>query len=138
MKRKSPHRGLELRLEVLRHRIRTLTEKMSRAEGIQKIENLADIGRLERRYGELEQRLDELNREDPGFRHEIKNEFVKLSSDLSGSLGDFIMRTDSRQYRDRLMSRKLEITAGESNGSNTKLVCGRRLGVSKERCLACR
>ena len=45
MKRKSPHRGLELRLEVLRHRIRTLTEKMSRTEGIQKIENLAGIGR---------------------------------------------------------------------------------------------
>ena len=85
MKRKSPHRGLELRLEVLRHRIRTLTEKMSRTEGIQKIENLAGIGWLERRYGELEQRLDELNREGPGFRHEIKNEFVKLSSDLSGS-----------------------------------------------------
>ncbi len=96
MKRKSPHRGLELRLEVLRHRIRTLTEKMSRAEGIQKIENLAGIGWLERRYGELERRLDELNREGPGFRHEIKNEFVKLSSDLSSSLGDFIMRTDSR------------------------------------------
>ncbi len=38
-----PHRGLELRLEVLRNRIRTLKGKMDRAEGVQKIEALGVI-----------------------------------------------------------------------------------------------
>ncbi|MGO9547529.1 MAG: hypothetical protein ACLPPF_22395 [Rhodomicrobium sp.] len=88
------HQGLELRLEVLKDRMRTLAEKMSRAEGVQKIDNLGDLDRLERRY-------DELNREGPGFRHELKNELEKLSADLSGTLDDFIMWTDSGYRPDK-------------------------------------
>ena len=90
------HQGLELRLEVLRHRMRTLAEKMSRAEGVQKIENLGDLDRLERRYDELRRRLNELNREGPGFRHGVTYELEKFFSDVVGSFGDFIMWTDFR------------------------------------------
>ncbi|MGO9485427.1 MAG: hypothetical protein ACLPX9_12705 [Rhodomicrobium sp.] len=99
MKRESLHRGLELRLEVLRQRIRTLTDEMSRAEGIQKIEVLGDIVRLERRYDELKSSLDELNREGPGFRHGVTYELEKFLSDVAGAFGDFIMWTDSRYLR---------------------------------------
>ncbi len=95
------HQGLELRLEVLKDRMRTLAEKMSRAEGVQKIDNLGDLDRLERRYDELKSRLDALNREGPGFRHELKNELEKLSADLSGTLDDFIMWTDSGYRPDK-------------------------------------
>jgi chaperonin cofactor prefoldin len=90
------HQGLALRLEVLANRIRTLKDKMSRAEGLQKIEGLAGIERLERRYDELKNHLDELNREGPGFRHGMKRKLERLSADLFGALDDFIMRTDSR------------------------------------------
>ncbi len=99
MKRQSLHRGMELRLEVLRYRIQMLADKTSRAEGIQRIEYLGDIARLERRYGRLKSGLDELNRVPPGFWHGMKNEFEKLSSDLLSTFGDFIMRIDAGYSR---------------------------------------
>ena len=55
------HQGLELRLKVLGDRICSLKDRMSRAEGLQKIEALGLISRLEGRYNELKDRLDELN-----------------------------------------------------------------------------
>ncbi len=96
-----PHRGLELRLEVLRNRIRTLKGKMDRAEGIQKIEALGVIARLEGRYKELKDHLEELNREGPGFRHGMKNQLEKLAFDLSGALEDFITWADSGYQPDK-------------------------------------
>jgi len=95
------HRGLELRLKVLGDRIRTLKDKMSRTEGLQKIEALGVIGRLEGRYKELKDRLDELNREGPGFRHGMKNQLEKMSFDLSGALEDFITWADSGYHPDK-------------------------------------
>jgi hypothetical protein len=89
------HRGLELRLKALAARIRTLKEKMERAEALQRIEDLGEIDQLERRYKLLQGRLDELNREGKGFRHGVKNELEKLSYDLSGAVEDFIIRIDS-------------------------------------------
>ena len=96
-----PHRGLELRLEVLGTRIRTLKDKMSHAEGLQKIEALGVLERLESRYKELEDSLGELNREGPGFRHGMKNELEKLAFDLSGALEDFITWADSGYHPDK-------------------------------------
>jgi len=95
------HRGLELRLQVLGDHISTLKDKMSRAEGLQKIEALGDIGRLEERYKELKDRLDELNREGPSFRHGMRNELEKLSFDLSGALEDFITWADCGYHPDK-------------------------------------
>jgi archaellum component FlaC len=95
------HQGLELRVEVLADRIARLKDKMNRAEGIQKIENLGDLERLEGRYKDLKDRLDALNREGPGFRHQVKNELEKLSADLSGTLDDFIMWMDSGYHPDK-------------------------------------
>ena len=101
MEQTGPHQGLELRLKVLGDRIRTLKDKMSRAEGLQKIEAAGAINRLEERYKELKDRLDELNREGPGFRHGMKNELEKLSFDLSGALEDFITWADSGYHPDK-------------------------------------
>ena len=95
MKRESLHRGLELRLEVLRQRIGTLTDEMGRAEGIQKIEILGDIVRLERRYNELKSSLDDSIARAPLW-HGVIYELEKLFSDVVGSFGDFIMWTDFR------------------------------------------
>ena len=95
------HQGLELRLKVLGDRIRSLKDKMSHAEGLRKIEALAVIERLEGRYKELNDRLDELNREGRGFRHGMKNELEKLSFDLSGALEDFITWADSGYHPDK-------------------------------------
>jgi predicted nucleic acid-binding Zn-ribbon protein len=94
----NPYHGLELRLKLLENRIRTFKERTSRAEGLQKIEALGAISRLEGRYKQLKDRLDELSREGPGFRHRIRNQLEKLAFDLSGALESFITRADSR-YR---------------------------------------
>ena len=51
---------------------------------------------LERRKKDPERLLQELDREDRGFRHEIKYELAKLSYDLSGAFEDFILSVDSR------------------------------------------
>ena len=101
MEQTGPHRGLELRLNVLEDRIRMLKDKMNRAEGVQKIEATGAINRLEERYKELKDHLDELNREGPGFRHGMKNELEKLSFDLSGALEDFITWADSGYHPDK-------------------------------------
>ena len=66
------HQRLELRLKVLGDRIRTLKDKMSHTEGLQKIEALGLIERLESRYKELEDRLGRAEPGGPRFpaRHE--------------------------------------------------------------------
>ena len=74
----NPHHGLELRLKILENRIRTFKERTSQAEGLQRIEALGAISRLEERYKQLKDRLDELSREDPGFRRRIRNQLEKL------------------------------------------------------------
>ena len=98
MQERSLHRELELRLDTLVARIRTLKQNMGRMESLKQIEELGKIEQLERRKKDLERLLQELDREAPGFRHEMKHEFAKLSYDLSGAFEDFIMSIDSR-YR---------------------------------------
>jgi hypothetical protein len=95
---KDLHRGLELRLGTLAARIRTLKANAARREGPTGMEELRKIDLLESRKRDLERLLQELDREDPGFRHAIKYEVAKLSYDLSGAFEDFVMSTDSR-YR---------------------------------------
>jgi hypothetical protein len=94
----NPHHGLELRLKLLENRIRTFKERTAQAEGLQKIEALGTISRLEGRHKQLKDRLDVLSQEGPGFRHSIRNQLEKLAYDLSGALESFISRADSR-YR---------------------------------------
>ncbi|MGO9546815.1 MAG: hypothetical protein ACLPPF_18710 [Rhodomicrobium sp.] len=89
------HRGLELRLETLCARIRTLRGKVERTEGVEKIEGYAEIAQLERRYNLLEERLLKLNRERKGFGHGLRNEIEKLSYDLSSAVEDLMMQIDS-------------------------------------------
>ncbi|MGO9172061.1 MAG: hypothetical protein ACLP7P_08865 [Rhodomicrobium sp.] len=91
----SLHEGLELRLETLAARIRMLREKMERTEGLKKIEEFGELDQLERRQKELEGRMQELDREGPSFRRDMKNELEKLSYDLSAAVEDFNMRIDS-------------------------------------------
>ena len=98
MQERTLHRGLELRLDTLTARIRTLKQNIGRMEGIKQVEELGKIEQLERRKEDLERLLQELDREAPGFRHEMKYELAKLSYDLSGAFEDFIMSIDSR-YR---------------------------------------
>ena len=98
MQGKGSHRGLELRLKTLEARIRTLKSNMAQMGGPKKLEQLQKVEQLERRKEELGRLLQELNREAPGFRHEIKCELAKLSYDFSGVFEDFIMSIDSR-YR---------------------------------------
>jgi hypothetical protein len=101
MQRPASHPGLELRLEALGARIRTLRENADKAEGIAKIEAHREIAQLEHRHQDLENRLSELKREDPGFRHEMKKKLEKLAFDLSGSVEEFILRTDSRFHPEK-------------------------------------
>jgi hypothetical protein len=93
---KGLHKGLELRLGTLAARIRTLKANAARMEGLRKVEETRKVDLLERRKNELEHLLEELDREAPGVRHEIKYELAKLSYDLSGAFEDFIMSVDSR------------------------------------------
>jgi len=67
---------------------------------VRRLEEHRKVDLLERRKKDLERLLQELDREDRGFRHEIKYELAKLSCDLSGAFEDFIMSVDSR-YKPR-------------------------------------
>jgi hypothetical protein len=96
MQGKGVHTGLELRLGTLAARIRTLKANAARMDGLGKFEECRKVDLLERRQKDLERLLQEFDREDRGFRHEIKYELAKLSYDLSGAFEDFIMSIDSR------------------------------------------
>jgi hypothetical protein len=96
MNKKGLHRGLELRLETLAARIRTLKSNIARMEGSRKSGECRKLDLLETRKKELERLLRELDREDGGLRHGIRYEVAKLSYDLSGAFEDFIMSVDSR------------------------------------------
>jgi predicted nucleic acid-binding Zn-ribbon protein len=89
------HPTLELRLEALAQRIRSLREKMKRAQGSEQIEDLADIQQLERRYEILAQRLQALDNKGPGVRQDAEAELERLTDDLSAVIEDFGMRIDS-------------------------------------------
>ena len=91
MEQASLDQGLEMRLEHLASRIESLK---AQAEGFEKIDEIGRLDQLEHRYKDLENRMQELNREGPGFRHEMKNELEKLSYDLSGAIDEFIMWVD--------------------------------------------
>ena len=55
------------------------------AEGFEKMDEIGRLDQLEHRYKDLENRMQELNREGPGFRHEMKNE-----------LGETVLRSIGR------------------------------------------
>ncbi len=87
--------GLEMRLEHLGSRIEELKAKIETAQGFEKMDEIGRLDQLEHRYKDLEDRLRQLHRESPGIRHDMKNEFEKLSYDLSGGIDEFIMWVDS-------------------------------------------
>src|SRR5271165_5293082 len=91
MEQASLDQGLSMRLEHLASRIESLKAQIAKAEGFEKIDEIGRLDQLEHRYKDLENRMRELNREGPGFRHEMKNELEKLSYDLSGAIDEFIM-----------------------------------------------
>jgi predicted nuclease with TOPRIM domain len=95
MEQTSVHKGLEMRLEHLGYRIEGLKAKIETAQGFEKMDAIGRLDQLEHRYKDLEDRLRQLNREAPGIRHDMKNEFEKLSYDLSGTIDEFIMWVDS-------------------------------------------
>ncbi|MGA7327933.1 MAG: hypothetical protein WBX25_26465 [Rhodomicrobium sp.] len=95
MHEQSLHRGLELRLETLSDRIRTLKQKTARLEGIQKLQSEARVAELEQRRNELEARMQELNSQGKGFQQSLKDEIDMLTYDLGSNLDDYVMRLDS-------------------------------------------
>ena len=80
MEQASLDQGLEMRLEHLASRIESLKAQIAKAEGSEKIDEIGRLDQLEHRYKDLEDRMRQLNREGPGFRHEMKNELEKLIS----------------------------------------------------------
>ena len=105
MEQASLDQGLEMRLEHLASRIESLKAQIAKAEGFEKIDEIGRLDQLEHRYKDLEDRMRQLNREGPGFRHEMKNELEKLSYDLSGAIDEFIMWVDSGCHPDKRPSR---------------------------------
>ena len=105
MEQASLDQGLEMRLEHLASRIESLKAQIATAEGFEKIDEIGRLDQLEHRYKDLENRMRELNREGPGFRHEMKNELEKLSYDLSGAIDEFIMWVDFGYHPDKRPSR---------------------------------
>jgi len=95
MEQKSLHQGLEMRLDHLHFRIEALKAKIKIAQGVEKMDEIGRLDQLEHRYEDLGERLRQLSRESPGFRHNMKNEFEKLSYDLSGAFDEFILWVDS-------------------------------------------
>ncbi len=95
MEQKRLDHGLKVGLDHLRFRIEALKAKIKIAQGIEKMDEIGRLDQLEHRYKELEDRMRQLSHESPGFRRNMKNEFEKLSFDLSGAFDEFIMWVDS-------------------------------------------
>jgi predicted nucleic acid-binding Zn-ribbon protein len=100
MKEHGLHRELEVRLEALAQRIAALRRRMSRAKGVEKIEQFGEIEELERRQKKLAERLRALDREGPGFRQDVKADLERMADDLSGTVEEFMLWADSH-YRGR-------------------------------------
>ena len=89
------HRDLELRLEALAARIASLRKSMKAARGTERMEDFGEIVELERRHQALAAQLQQLNREGPGFRPDVKAEVERLTDDLTAIVDDFVNRTDA-------------------------------------------
>ncbi len=89
------HPALEMKLTALATRIASLRQKMSHAKVLEKIEELGEIGELERRHKVLADQLPGLNREGAGFRQDMKAELEKVADDLTGTVEDFVSWIDS-------------------------------------------
>jgi len=94
MERSSLHPGLEQRLTALAKRIEQLKQKISTAEASEKIRALGEVEQLDRRYEGLEEQLQQLNSEGPGFRQNLKAEIEKRIDDIAGTIADFVLRLD--------------------------------------------
>ena len=104
MEQASLDQGLSMRLEHLASRIESLKAQIATAEGFEKIDEIGRLDQLEHRYKDLENRMRELNREGPGFRHEMKNDLrncptICRARSMSSSCGSIpaITRTSARQ-----------------------------------------
>ncbi len=95
----SSHRGLELRLGALAERIALLRHRMTQAQGVERIEKFGDIAELVRRHANLTERLHALDLEGPGLWPNVRAELEKIANDLSGTIEDFMMRTDAEYGR---------------------------------------
>lgn len=89
------HPELEARLAALAIDIATLRRKASHAKGLERIEGLAEVDQLEHRYTRLEEQLRNLNSQGRGFQPRMKAQFKELANDLSGTIENLMMRTDS-------------------------------------------
>ena len=89
------HRDLEFRLAALAARIASLRKSMKAARGAGKMENFGELAEFERRYQALASRLQQLNREGPGFRPDVKAEVERLTDDLTNIVDNFVNRTDA-------------------------------------------
>ncbi len=95
------HRGLRLSLDKLGERIAQLGESARGSGGVENTGRVVKLEQLERRHKELADRLDALNREGPGFRHEVKVELEKMADDLSGTVENFLSWVDADERGDR-------------------------------------
>jgi len=76
-------------------RIAILRWKARNAKGLPKVEALAEIKELERRYALLARRLQALNSKGPGLWQNVKADIEKVADDFLATLGDFIIKLDS-------------------------------------------
>jgi hypothetical protein len=75
-----------------------LKARMETAQGFEKMNEISSLDQL--RYKDLEDRLRQLSHENPSIRHNMRNEFQKLSCDLSGAIDEFIIWDYSNYQRD--------------------------------------
>ncbi len=95
MNRTSYHPALKQRLTELERRISELKGKIAAARGVQKIEDVGDIGDLEQRHKEIAARLDNLDREGRGWAQNVKAELDLMADDLTASIERCISRADN-------------------------------------------
>jgi hypothetical protein len=91
--------GLRLRLEgrmaLLATRIADLKQKMHHASGLERIEQLAEIGALERRHRALDERIRHIDPGGTGAISAIAAEMDSMVGDLADVVDDSIMRIDA-------------------------------------------
>lgn len=107
MKLTGLHVALEKKVMLLGTRITMIRQKIADASPEQQIAMLGRLNELERRHRHIQEQLQALDHEGPGFRQNVEAKLILLADDLVGAIDDLMLSADEHyQARLRASSQK--------------------------------
>lgn len=88
------HPELRKKVQLLANRIAVIGQKLAEGSPEQQIQLRARLRELQQRHLHVEQQLQALDREGPGFRQDVKAKLILLADDLVGAVSDLALSVD--------------------------------------------